>query len=525
MLKKEPCHIVPESFLNKHRGKITGFLSGLDRVRFHGCLRMLAQPTIAKLYLERQNVLLKDFKEFAEATTKTIRAVAVSAATALGRPVVYLPSSAQSKEELASEIARKDGVNTGLVAVFSVVEPCQTYTVVGNREAKMLELSYRPGKCIHLYHYHQHPKYGSMHVRVQTWMPWSVDICMNGREWLARSMDAEGLGYEKRDNCFARLKDMDRAQELMDEQLKKDWEKALFGLLDEAHPLHRKLSAPLGQPYYWSASATEYATDVMFRRETDLAAIYPALLHHGIRTFGSADILRFLGHREPAKFRGEVTSTLKRRPEGVRIKHSANGNSLKMYDKQGSVLRVETTINHTREFKVYRASDTDPQHKCKWMRMRSGVADLWRRCEISRKANERYLSALASVENQTTLKEQTRELCRPVTIDGRRHRAINVFDQTDAQLLQTVSAGDYAINGWRNRDLRKILFGETTDRQEGRRQSAAITRKLALLRAHGLIRKVSGTHRWMLTEHGRFTVTAVLAAREASVVKLAQMAA
>jgi hypothetical protein len=515
---------VPDAFVSKFGRYVTGFLSGFDRLRFHGTLRMLFQPEIMELYLLRQGVRLKDFKPFAQGLTERIKLLAKEAAMKAGRPVRYLPSWTQSKEDLAREIARKDRIKTGLIAVFSAVEGCTSYTVRGNRETRKLELVLQPSRCTHLYHYFLHEQFGLCHVRVQTWFPFSVDLCLNGRQWLARQMRRAGLRFEQRDNCFVRVSDPVRAQALLDDQLKTDWPQALDALLAAAHPLHPELEAPLGQCYYWSASQTEFATDCMFREAKQLARFYPQWLHHGIRTFGSADVLRFLGQRSPARFAGKIATTLKRRPEGVRLKHLVNGNSLKIYDKEGQVLRVETTIVNPREFRVYRASETNPTAKNKWLRMRSGVADLHRRAEVSRAANTRYLTALASVTDKTPLQVAAGPVCRTVTVEGHRYRALNPWAQ-DAAVLESISRGEFALNGLRNRDLRRHLYPATNDKAERRRQSGAVTRKLALLRAHGLIRKVSGTHRWVLTDNGRRIVTALLAARHADVDQLTQLAA
>ena len=51
---------------------------------------------------------------------------------------------------------------------------------------KRLELVGEPRKCLHLYHYLIHPLFGFMHLRLQTWFPFSLQVCLNGREWLAR---------------------------------------------------------------------------------------------------------------------------------------------------------------------------------------------------------------------------------------------------------------------------------------------------------------------------------------------------
>jgi hypothetical protein len=359
------------------------------------------------------------------------------------------------------------------------------------------------------YHYFMHADFGLMHVRVQSWFPFRVEICLNGREWLARQMDRAGIGYEQSGNCFVRLQDPLAAQALFNQQLHTDWPKALDQLLTRAHPMHKEICAPLGQGYYWSAAQTEYATDLIFEDAKSLSALYPQFLPHAIRSFASPDVLRFLGQRRPSRCQARITSTLKQRAEGMRIRHSVNGNSLKMYDKEAQVLRVETTINHPRQFKVYRPSETDAEQKLSWHRLRFGVADLWRRAQVSAAANHRYLEALASVTGSTPLRREAEGVCRALILNGKRYRALNPWTAEDGTLLESISRGEFALAGLRNRNLRKLFYPlKRTTKAQQRRQAAAITRRLALLRAHGLLRKVSGTHRYHLTSRGRRIVTA-----------------
>jgi hypothetical protein len=217
----------------------------------------------------------------------------------------------------------------------------------------------------------------------------------------------------------------------------------------------------------------------------------------------------------------EVSSDLRGRPEGIRIKHRAGSNSIKMYNKQGTVLRVETTLNNMRELKSPRMEDG----KVVWRPMRKGVADIKRRAQVSQAANNRYLEALAVVENPTPLKDLTEALARPVNQEGRRVRGLNLLSTEDARLLQAVGDGKFLLSGFRNKDLQSMLFDAPADApDQQRRRSGQITRKLRLLRAHGLIRKVSGTHRYLVSNKGRLVITALQAAREADVTKLANAA-
>jgi len=142
----------------------------------------------------------------------------------------------------------------------------------------------------------------------------------------------------------------------------------------------------------------------------------------------------------------------------------------------------------------------------------------------SQAANERYLEAVATVAGSTPLAQLTDEVCRAVFWHGQRQRGLNPLASADALLLEAINRGEFVVNGFRNRDLRGLLLSSTQQAQEVRRQSAAITRKLRLLRAHGLIRKIPKTHRYQVSPQGREIITAILAARQANTATLTQAA-
>jgi len=513
-------------------------LSGFDRVRLRGTLRWLSNERGMLGFLQAVSVLLKDFTAYAKGITDQIRRRAEADARQAGRPVIYLHNSQVSKEEVARGIAQRDKVREGLVCVLTCVEPCYYHSVGPNRETQRLELRYRPGKCLHQYHYLQDPQLGFVNVRLQTWFPFAMHVCLNGREWLARQMTAAGLRYLQRDNCFVELENVERSQELMQEQLRTSWGSLMNRLTRQVHPLHQQLFRDPPNPYYWSVSESEWATDVMFRSQAALGELYPRLLQHGITALGSSDVMRFLGHRTPqhggvnGNFQGQVVTDLKRRPEGVRIKHRAGNNSVKMYDKQGTVLRVETTLNESGAFKVYRIAEQHASRTCRtrkplkrWRPLRKGVADLARRAKLCQRANERYLDSLACVEDATPLGKLTEKLCRPATWQGRRVRALNPFNTDDARLLAAVCRGEFTLQGFRNRELRALLYPPAATPEQTRRQSAAVSRRLRMLRAHGLIAKIPKTHRYQLTTEGRPALVALLHAQQANASQIINLAA
>jgi hypothetical protein len=297
-----------------------------------------------------------------------------------------------------------------------------------------------------------------MSARIQTWLPFRIQICVNGREWLARSMDAAGLHYVQRDNCFTWLENPTQAQRLMDQQLRSDWPALLTEIARSLNPLHETMFAAFSVEYYWSTYQSEWATDILFRHPALLGRLYPRLVQHSLTIFFSPDVMRFLGRKVPPsgnlppRLEPEVVSDVKRRPDGVRIKPRVGDHSVKMYDKQGSVLRVETAINDVTDFKTFRAPENKPDAEPGWQRMRKGIADLHRRAEVSQAANDRYLRALASVEDTTSLGELTVRLCQPARHKGPRIRPPNPHAPADAALLTAICHGEFAINGLRNRE-------------------------------------------------------------------------
>ncbi len=386
-----------ESFVERHRERIVGVLSGFDRILFRGTMRALSHLEGMDKYLNVHGVLYKHFGDFVQRISNKIKEHAAEYAAAHDRPFRYLASSSLSKEDYARGIMDQDGIEQGLVCVLSCVESCQTYELVKDRKAKRLVLRPARRKCLFLYFYFVDREFGLMHVRLQTWLPMTMQVCLNGREYLARRLDKAGIGYEKQGNCFTHIDDLAKAQQMIDDLQQRNWVHFLNALARRFNP-RLKLTSKLEFPtYYWTMRESEYATDVMFTDEASLNAIYPALVNHAVQHFSCRDVMRFMGRRFHRGFNGEVTSDVKHRVEGVRMKHWVDENSIKMYDKQGSVLRIETTINNPQRFNVRRKATRGGKPVTAWFPMRKSVADIARRVEICHAANERDLEALAVV--------------------------------------------------------------------------------------------------------------------------------
>jgi len=511
-----------------YRNMIMGAISGLDRIRFRGTLRLLANNSGLLRFMSFSRVLLKDFGGWADRLTAMVRQSCEDQADKLGIERHYLNSSAIGKEELARDIAGRKRITDGPICMFSAVEPCIAPIVRGSRASKKLELKMGSRKCLFFYFYFNDPRFGFGHVRIQSWVPFNVFICLNGRHWLEKQLLKKGIGYIKDGNCFPWIEDIESAQELLDSQLQTDWSPILTRLSLKSCPALSKVMLPLEPEYYWSADNTEWASDIMFKSRSMLDMLYPSLLHHAMNVSDSASVMRYLGRSgRGGPLPEEVISDYRRRYEGVRVKHSINYNSVKMYNKSGSILRIETTINNTRDFKVYRRPDDDKARPVSWQKMRKGVSDLHRRCQVSEQCNRRYADALASAHVQEKLREVAWDACNKVSKDGKRYRGLNPWQQEDYRLLMFLAKGENAINGFRNHDLRTWLYSKSEQAlpDERKRYSGRTTRRIKLLRAHGLVRKVPGANRYVLTDKGQKFSCAMMTASALDIKALTEMAA
>lgn len=508
-----------ERFLTRHSDRIVGILSGFDRLLFRGTLRWLCYADGMGKFLGSQGVLYKDFGAYAERLSDRVKAHAMAMAADAGRPYDYIASAQVAKEDRARLIAQRDRINEGLVCVLSCVEPCRSFTVRRDRARRDIQLVAGERKCLHLYFYFMDRDFGLMHVRVQTWLPFTIQVCVNGRAWLACQLRRAGVAHTQVDNCFTMIADATRAQTLADDLIDWSWEPWLRRLARLVNPWLTGPDSLFGRGYYWSVRQSEFATDVLFRNAAALQALYPALLRHAIETFQSEDVLRFLGH-QPIGLTRDVHSDLQRRVEAVRVKHWVNENSIKMYDKAGSLLRIETTMNNPDRFKVRRRRPSDG--RLDWLPLRRGIADMRRRAAIGQAANARYLDALSVVGESTPSHRLLDPVSERVIHHGRAYRALRPISPQEAPLLQTIFRGESRLHGFTNRDLRTALDPDAAaDPVRCRRLSARVTRQLRLLRAHHLIKKVPGTHVYRITKRREAVISTAIKFRETDMALLA----
>jgi len=505
-------------FVRKHQEKITGVLSCFDRLILRGHLPM-AGPGYFSTWLYSKKIALNlqsppdgwwNFKEAAPWFSGKLKEHAKQVAAGRHRPYTHLVSR-QPMEDNARVLADHDGITEGLICVYGINETCRTFRVRYEEGGPKVDTDLRV--CLVLYFYWMDRDFGLMHIKLQTWLPLTVQVYVNGHEWLARKLTRAGQAFRHRDNALTWLANPERAAACAAGFWRRDWPAFLDRLAGRVNPLLHDWLA--GQRYYWVIDQAEFSTDVLFRERQALARLRPQLYEHAALCLSAPQVMSFLGRKYRETFQGEVKTKWQRREPGAAVKHWMKRNALKMYDKDGCVLRIETVINDPKEFFVHRCRDKqDGTQEVGWFPMSKGVANLYRYAEVGQQANARYLEALAVVDDLGVGQRELDRRCAPVLYQGRRRRALQLLGRDDQALFAGVLRGEHAVRGFRNGELAEQLFGpKPKDPQERRQQCGRVSRRISLLRAHGLIAKVPRSRRYRVTAAGQHLMSTALQLR------------
>jgi hypothetical protein len=491
-----------ELLTERHAGQIAGVLGCWDRMLVFGTLPKICFAGGMTSFLYERKIRIFDYPKFAEPYRNRIRENAEKMAAEAGIEIEFIRKRNFRKEDRVKEVLASRREQAGLVCIFSAMEPCSTYKPWHNKQTGKTYLVPDDGKCLHYYFYFVDEELGLCHVRVPTWMPCRLQICFNGHNWLAGQLSKLGIDYRMADNAFSHIADWQRAQ-----RISNGWEaKRIHARLDEfarrCCPVYRDFATG----YHWSVDQCEYATDIVFRKQADLQAIYENLARTAIHTVKPDNIATFLGRKLSPQFEGEMGNRFNIRIEGTRIKHTMGPVSIKLYDKFGLILRIETTVNDLSFFKHYREVEhRDGSRETKWASMQKTIYSLPALRELLEAANRRYLEFLSAIEDPRAGRNKLDKLSQPVEQEGRRYSGFNLFDPGDENLLCSIVRGEFNISGLQNKTLRRHL---------PERNSSQVSRVLKRLRTHGLVKKVGHTYKYYVTAFGKEVVATALKLRE-----------
>jgi len=304
-----------------------------------------------------------------------------------------------------------------------------------------------------------------------------------------------------RENAFLKNDDWPKAQSLSDSIRVEDLHQVLDILTSRYVPFLKRY----GLAYRWSVMQAEYATDIVFKRQADLGPLYEALVRTAVHSVKPENITSFLGQKLHWNCRGEMGNNFNTRILGTRIKHQMGAVSIKMYDKFGIVLRIETATNDISQFRHYReVQHVDGSKENKIAPMRKSIYSLRSLAQLLKASNRRYLEFISTFDDPSDGVKKLDKISEPVKKDDRSYKGFNFFSRADQKLFEVLAWGEFNIRGFQNSMIRKFIPDLS---------SASVSRILKRLALHGLIKKVARTHKYYLTKLGKSVISIGLKTR------------
>lgn len=491
----------------RHAASILGVLSCFDRMLIQGTLPDIAHAQAMTRHLNARKIRIFDFTQFAQPLREMIRENAERLAKEKGITIEFIRNlKAFRKEDRVQQIVAERGSHPGLVHIFSAMESCTSFKPWHDKPSGKTFIKPDSGRCLHYYFYFIDPELGLCHLRVPTWAPFRLQFCLNGHNWLAARLKRQGIAYKLIDNAFVDIDDFERAQELADTMKAKTLHRKLDQYARQFCPVVSEFRAG----YHWSLNQVEYATDIVFKRPEDLAPLYDSLVRTAVHAVRAEQVATFLGRKLDPRYTGEVGNDFNTRIQGTRIRHQMGKSAIKMYDKFGRVLRIETVTNDVSFFKHHRTvGHRDGTREMAFAPVKKTIHSLGVMGELLAAANRRYLEFLSSLEDTSAGTKLLERLSRRVRDATRSYKGLNFFDPLDSQLLLAIVRGEFNIRGFQVRDLRRLLPHLT---------GSQISRLIKRLRMHRLLKKVHGTYRYYLTRAGRRVIAAALQLQEACII-------
>lgn len=491
----------------KYAAEMSGVLNCYDRVIIRGNLQPLCYAQGMTKYMYNHNLRIFNYGQFAVSLRDEIRQQAATIAAENQLEIEFIRKSQTfRKEDRIQAILSKRGRQPGLVHIFAAMERCPAYRPWHDKTTGKTYVKSTSGKCLHYYFYFIDEELGLCYLRVPTWCPFGLQFYFNGHNWLASQLVQYEIAFEQRDNAFVQIADFDRANQLA-AQFKME---SLQAKLDQLAQAYCPVVGQLGLQYHWSILQAEYATDLIFKSAQTLQAFFPLLLTALIQAVQPADIATFLGRKLHGNYQGEAGSRYNHRWLGRRIKHQLGPVTIKMYDKFNLILRIETSVTDVSFFQQYRqVQHRDGSTSLKWASMKKTIYSLPALQDQLQAANQRYLKFISAIETAEVGVVKLHQLAETQTENDHRYKGFNLFAEEDASLFRILLHGEFFISGFTNKALQPLLPDKN---------SAQITRLLARLRTHHLIKKVGQRYKYYLTDFGRQVVSMALKLREMVVI-------
>src|SRR3954464_5865005 len=346
------------------------------------------------------------------------------------------------------------------------------------------------GMVNHFYVYAVDADFGPFFIKFCSYFPYNARLCLNGHEWAKRQAARAGIGFTALDNGFAAIADPAAVQVICErrgpEQITALLDKWLVILPNPFTDADRGA----GHRYECSVLQAEFSLTQVLARPVAGRVFFEQVIRDNLDA-GRPDQVSLIFDRRlihgrrrstPGQLRTRVITEGVTPSLHIDYKHT----KIKQYHKEGRALRTETTINDTGDFQI-----------------RKGLTNLPALREVGFSANRRLLGVQRLSHNPTRAAEAFTAVHQPiVTDDGHRIAGLRLGDRRAHALLQALLIFRLLPGGFLNRDLRALLTDLLRRLPDEQITAGQMTYDLRRLRAHGLIERIPGSHRYRVTDTG-----------------------
>jgi hypothetical protein len=419
--------------------------------------------------------------------TDSFRADVKKFAATHGIPVLKFEHG-QRKDDIANKLRAKRGVRDEVVFVGVAQEKARAFSGRKRTKKGYVGFDYQRDKSVYVNHYYFYlddEDFGPAFIKVCSYAPWGIKVCLNGNEWAKRQLDKSGINYESLDNGFLKCYEPEKLQEVCDslgpEQIDRFFRKWLDRLPLPLSPRDRALG------YDWQLSIwqMEVSLTQVFDRPLRGREFFEEVIRDNL-DLGRPDRVALIFDRKiikktPGRFRTRVIQ------EGVHpsLHIEYKKFHLKQYFKEGRALRTEGTFNDPKDFGVNKGLRNFPYLQ-----------------QLGRRINRRLLDVQRVSYNCGMSDESIQKVVQPtVTEDGQRAPGLKFGDPRVMALFLALTLFTNLVNGFRNRDLRPLV-ADLLDTDSYSYSAGQMTYDLRRLRLKGLIHRPQGTNKYFLTPYG-----------------------
>jgi hypothetical protein len=336
----------------------------------------------------------------------------------------------------------------------------------------------------HYYFYVQDRDWGPAFLKIGTYVPYPIKICLNGHEWVKQQLRRAQIAFTSLDNGFLTCADPIRLQTICDQLSPRDLQQ-FFDRWSHCLPWPLRPEDRLaGYDHRVTLCQVEISLTQIFDRPVQGRHFFEAVIRENF-DLGRPDRVRLLfprrlTRRTPPPAYGYRTRIITDGVEPslhIEYKHS----HLKQYFKGGHGLRSGLTINNPNDFDFTK-----------------GLEQLAALRALGDEVNRTLLTVECVSQDCTVTTDALDRLQRPLHLGGSRIPALRFGDPRIHALCQALSGFAHLPAGFRHRDLRSRVAALL-----GRSYSAGqMTYDLRRLRLRGLIQRLTGRHCYRLTSYG-----------------------